>query len=192
MRFARVHLRNVYRVFLYDPSASPVEPGGALFIPPQGAGRIDNPAHYDVLYAGDSPAGACGEVFYRGAQRLRWTSDMLTIRRFPGMTRAIATYELRDDPPIIDLDDPHRLIEFGLRPSQVIVRDIAVSQAWALQIFQSSRFSGIEWWSFNDPRWKSMGIWDHDTIESFSVDVLTIDHPALAEAAARLDVRIEK
>jgi len=182
----------LYRVLLHDPEAVPAEPGGLLYLPAQGGGRIDNPTHYNVLYVGDSPAGVCAEVFYRGAHRIKWTASMLPLRRYPHLIRSLAWYELADTAPICNIDDPKTLLEFDLRPSQIITRDYTQSQAWALRLFQTDRFIGTSWWSFNDARWKSAGLWQTDDIANMGVDVLTIDHPALAEAASVLDVRIER
>ncbi|HUY10743.1 MAG TPA: RES family NAD+ phosphorylase [Candidatus Dormibacteraeota bacterium] len=181
----------LYRVLLHDPSAAPTEPGGALYVPAQqGSGRIDNPAHYRVLYLGDSAAGACAEVFYRGAHRTAWTPTMLPLRRYPHLVRALASYELVETAPVCDLDDPERLLEFQLRPSQVITREYARSQAWALRLFHEQRFCGVSWWSFHDARWKSVGLWNTESLAPSAVTPLTIDHPAFAQAAAVLDVRI--
>lgn len=183
----------LYRVLLHDPNAAADEPGGVLYVPPQqGGGRIDNPLQYGVLYVGDSPAGVCAEVFYRGAHRLKWTANMLPLRRYPHLVRSLAWYELADDAPIADLDDPQRLIEFGLRPSNVITRDYSQSQAWALRIFERDEFGGIAWWSFNDARWKSAGLWNLALITGSGIEPLTIDHPALAEAAGVLDIKLER
>ena len=183
----------LYRVLLFDPNAAPHEPGGVLYVPAQqGGGRIDNPAHYRALYVGDSPAGVCAEVFYRGAHRTKWSAEMIPLRRYPHLIRSLAWYDVRDDAPIVDLDDPHRLIEYELRPSQVITRDYIRSQAWALQIFSRGGLAGIAWWSYNDARWKSAGLWDIDAIANSGVEPLTIDNPAFAEAAAVLDIKLER
>ncbi len=181
-----------YRVLLHDPNAAPHEAGGVLYVPPQqGGGRIDNPLQYRVLYVGDSPAGVCAEVFYRGAHRTKWEATMLPLRRYPHLIRSLAWYDVHDGAPIADLDDPHRLIEFELHPSTVITRDYSQSQAWALRIFDRNEFNGIAWWSFNDARWKSAGLWNLEIVAAYGADPLTIDHPAMIEAAAVLDVRIE-
>ena len=56
---------SLYRVFPYLKSSSAEEPGGALFVPPQGGGRIGNPDYYSVLYLSDAAAGAIAEAFGR-------------------------------------------------------------------------------------------------------------------------------
>ena len=182
----------VYRVLFHDPSAAPREPGGVLYIPPQGAGRIDNPTHYDTLYVGDTPAGVCAEVFYRGKYRLKWTTSMLALRRFPHLIRSLAWYDLDESKmATCDLDDPNELLAQSLRPSQVITRDYDQSQAWALRLYQQEKWAGVKWWSFNDARWASIGLWQTDVVQKYGVDPIAMDHPALAEAAAVLAVTIE-
>jgi len=63
---------DLFRVFLYLARAANKAPGGALYLPHQGAGRIDNPSVYSVLYASDAAAGALAEAlaaFPSGHQR---------------------------------------------------------------------------------------------------------------------------
>jgi hypothetical protein len=135
----------LYRVFSYDHRAAPRDPGGALFIPPQGLGRIDNPDFYKVTYLADNAAGACAEVFNRGVYRSRWSAKMLRPPPFAPMTvRAVAAFEMAEDTPICDLDDPAELSRQALRPSRVVTRDYTISQAWALRIFQHRVWQGVK------------------------------------------------
>jgi hypothetical protein len=181
----------VYRVLHCAPGAAPRDPGGALFIPRQGGGRIDNPADYEVLYVGDSQAGVCAEVFNRGKYRKEWNAEMLRgLPSIPGSRRVLAWYEIPAGMPICDLDDPNVLVARSLRPSNIITRDYAQSQAWAMQVFTESRWAGVRWWSYHDARWASLGLWSRDAIADFGYDELTIDHPAIIEAASVLSIRI--
>jgi hypothetical protein len=164
-----------------------------LFIPPQGDGRLDNPIAYQVLYASDSPAGACAEVFNRGKYRTQWSRDML--RPLPGnpdAKRSIAWYEIDDSITVANLDDPRELLSRGLRPSDVVTRDYARTQNWALKIFNASDADGIRWWSYHDSRWGSFGLWSTDAISAFGADRLEIDHPAIREAAEVLSIRLAR
>src|ERR1700730_7925951 len=52
----------LYRVFTFCEGAKPNAPGGALHIPPQGRGRVDNPNHYQAYYATRQPEAAVAEV----------------------------------------------------------------------------------------------------------------------------------
>src|SRR5450756_1261968 len=54
----------LFRVLPYLASARAGEPGHPLYVPPStGAGRVDNPGRYGVLYVGDAAAGAVAEAF---------------------------------------------------------------------------------------------------------------------------------
>jgi hypothetical protein len=183
----------LYRVLYHVPGAAPNEPGGVFFIPHQGGGRIDNPADYDVLYAGDSQAGVCAEVFNRGKYRKEWKPEMLRgLPGIPSSRRVLAWYDVDDAAAICDLDDPRQLVARTMRPSHVITRDYARSQAWALRLFEEMRWAGVSWWSYHDARWTSVGLWQRTAITSFGFEDLTIDHPALIEAAGVLSIRVRR
>lgn len=175
------------------PGAAPTQPGGVLFISRQGAGRIDNPSDYQTLYVGDSAAGACAEVFNRGKYRKEWTHEMLRgLPSLRGSRRMLAWYDVADSTSICNLDDPQELSARSLRPSNVITREYSQSQAWALRIFAERRWAGIRWWSYHDARWASCGLWDLRGIADSGVEELTLDHPAVVEAAQNLSIRIRR
>jgi hypothetical protein len=175
----------LYRVLPWVAGAASGEAGHPLFVPGLAAGRIDNPDHYLVLYLSDGAGGACTEAFdYRPV----WDDGMLRgSPSLPGSVHALATYTLDPAVAVCDLDDAHRLVELELRPSNVVTRDRAVTREWALRIFREGRWGGISWWSYFDPRWSSHGIWAVDGLTVEGVDELTIDHPALLEAAEVLN-----
>lgn len=181
----------LYRAFYHLPNAADHEPGGIFYVPRQGGGRIDNPALYETLYAGDSRAGACAEVFNRGKYRLQWSAEMLRgLPILPGSVRAMARYDFDDGKTAIcDLDDPGELLAHSLRPSAVVTRDYVVSQAWALALFNKKRWAGVRWWSYHDARWASFGLWDC-RCNAAVVEPITIDDPDLQLAAEVLKIRI--
>jgi len=180
----------LYRVLFYDESAAQTERGGVLYIPPQGANRVDNPDHYSVRYLGDSPAGVCAEVFYRAPHLQIWNSAMLRPLA-TGDRRVLAWYDIADHALICDLDDPTELVKRSLRPSQIITRNYRVTQSWALAIFREKAWAGASWWSYCDARWRSIGLWNHDIIVDYGIEELTLDHPAMQDAAAVLNIKIE-
>jgi RES domain. len=175
---------DLYRVLPYLATARAGEPGHPLHLPPStGASRLDNPGRYEVLYLGDSPAGAIAEAF-------GW-SPVWTVGLFrgspslPGSVRALAHYVLDDEQAALcDLDDAARLVELGLRPSHVVTRDRTVTQHWAAAIFERDEFAGVRWWSYYDPRWGSIGMWDLAALALADVRVLDdIDQPEVVQAA---------
>ena len=170
-----------HRVFPFLAGVKPEEPGGALYIPAQGSGRIDNPDLYSVLYLSDSAAGAIAEAFGRFPE---WTSAILGgAPSLPGSVRAIARYRLDDNAPICDLDDPDQLRQIGIRPSEVVSRDYARTRAWARRIHEQERWIGVRWWSYYEPQWASAGLWDISQLVLDDIRVLRLDDPALIEAS---------
>jgi len=173
----------LYRVLPYLPSARPRSPGHPTYAPRStGRSRVDNPGLYEVLYLGDSAAGAVAEAF--GNLR-SWDAGLFRgTPALPGSQRALVHYELSDGVGVCDMDDADRLVELGLRPSQVVTRDRTVTQGWAARIFEQGRFAGVRWWSYYDPRWGSFGLWDTADLRVVATEVLdSLDHPAVVEAA---------
>ena len=78
----------------------------------------------------------------------------------PGSVRAIARYRLADDAPVCDLDDPAQWLRLGLRPSEVVSRNYARTRAWARRVYELERWIGVRWWSYYEPGWASIGLWD--------------------------------
>ena len=170
----------LYRVFPHSTSSAKDEPGGALYLPPQGGGRIDNPGTYSVLYLSDTAAGAIGEAFGRFPE---WTPAVLEgSPSLPGSARALARYRLAEDALICDLDNPEQVLALGLRPSDIVSRDYTRTRAWARRIHEHRRWSGVRWWSYYDPAWSSFGLWDIKHLTLDEVTLLRLDHPALLEA----------
>ena len=173
--------RSVFRVFPWLRGAADTDPGGALYVPAQGAGRFDNPAQYEFFYAAESPEAAIAEAFGRHPL---WTTSMLGgLPTLPGSVHALATYGLDDAAKLYDLDDAANLVMLKLRPSDVVNRDYTVTQALALRIFATGGASGLRWWSFYNPAWFNVGLWDKATLTVASVRPLSIADAELARAA---------
>lgn len=133
-----------------------------------------------MLYLAESPSAAVAEAF--GSFEL-WTPAMFgEMPTLPGSRRALATYEMPTEMPILDLNDANALVEWSLRPSEVVSRDRGLTQGWARRIFGSKQFSGVRWWSFYNPDWNSLGLWDYTGVRVTAVDPLTSASPAVEEA----------
>ena len=146
----------------------------------QGAGRIDNPEHYRVLYLSDAPEGAIAEAF---GNLDAWSDAMFEVPSLPGARRALGTYELPEG-RLLDLDDARALLERGLRPSDVVTRDRGVTHRWALRIFGEETWAGVRWWSYYDPAWGSCGVWDQTDLTVGEVTTLDRSMPTVVSAAA--------
>ena len=183
-------MRTLYRVFPFLPKAAPRQPGGPLFMPPQGGGRLDNPELYSVLYLSSSAAGAIAEALGRFPE---WTPALLEgSPSLAGSFRAVARYQLSDRAPVCDLDDPAQLVRLNLRPSNIVVRDYTRTRAWARRIFDQRKWSGAQWWSYYDSQWTSIGLWDISKLSLAEVEILHLDHPAFLEAARTIVRRIKE
>lgn len=176
----------LYRAFTYSEGAAVDAPGGALYIPPQGRGRVDNPNHYQVYYATRQPEAAVAEVL--GA-REPGPIEADSLRGSPlvaGSIMALATVQIPSAERVCDLDDPKELIARNLRPSRVITREYRHSQHWALVIFRERRapqWIGVSWWSYYESSWTSVAVWKPSVLKILDVQPLALDHPAVREAA---------
>jgi hypothetical protein len=173
----------LYRVFPYLPTASTGEPGHPLYLhPAQGSGRFDNPDHYLTRYLAAEAVGAIGESF---GDLSTWRDEMFEFPLIPGSRKALGVYDLPDDLPYLDLDDPRRLVELGVRPSQVVERNSPYAQALALRIYRARRYNGIRWWSFHRPQWRVYCLWEIDPAIA-QIEQLTMSHIAVQSAARAL------
>jgi hypothetical protein len=179
-------MRTLYRVFPFHKDSTPDEPGGALYVPTHGAGRIDNPSLYSVLYLSDAAPGAIAEAFGRFPE---WTPAILAgSPALPGSVRALGQYEFDDELPICDLDDAERLVSLHLRPSEVVTRDYARTRAWSRAIYEQRSWAGVRWWSFYEPQWGSIGLWDISGLRQTEIRELHLDDADFV-AASRAIVR---
>jgi hypothetical protein len=178
----------LYRVFPYAAGAADGEPGHPLFVHPgQDAGRWDNPDLYRAFYGAVSPSGAVGEAF---ADLPRWRRDMLVDPRIPGARRSLGVYVMNEEKsPILDLDDAKALLDRGLRPTDVVVRNRPRTQQIARAVFNERRWSGLGWWSMHRPQWGLLAVWDRPAIQLDHVEPLP-GHPALQDAATLLGKQV--
>lgn len=180
----------LYRIFPYLRNAAADEPGGALFRPPGGAGRADSPTdRYRCLYTASAPEGAIAEAFGRFD---RWDRQLIEMApatpTLPASRFAVVGFELVSA-PIRNLDDARVLLEEGLRPSQVVSRDLSVTQAWSSRIHDRAGYAGVRWWSYYNPDWAVAAVWDIPRIDIAEPPrLLTVDDPSVV-AAARAIVR---
>lgn len=145
-----------------------------------------------MLYAGDTIVGSIAEAFGRFDS---WDAAVIEAAPargdVPNSRYALATYEIADGRPVCDLDDAAELQAHGLRPSRVVTRDRRVTQAWATNIYESRRFAGVSWWSYYEPDWRSIGIWDLGAVTITEPPrLLRLGDAAVAEAARAICRRL--
>ncbi|WP_420813457.1 RES domain-containing protein [Leifsonia flava] len=148
---------------------------------PQGGGRADNANEYDTWYYALTPEAAVGEVFGEFAE---WSDEMFDVPYLPSGRRALAAYEIPDLLRFIDLDDARNLVDRGLRPTQVVSKNLGVTQGWAMDVFRernsngAPRWDGLRWWSFWRPNWTVFARWrpvggspDHQLLNIEYIDI---------------------
>lgn len=177
----------LFRVFGWLPDAPP-EP---LRVPRdrQGGGRHDDPDRYTALYLAREAVGAVAEAIqaFRGQEL---TAGALV--RPDGARRSLAAIDDAGLPPLLDLDDPSVLVARGLRPSGVATGVRRVTQRIAGDAFQAGAV-GLSWWSTLEASWTNVTLFAErlDGLPPvLDAAPLTLDHPALVEAAERLGVRL--
>jgi RES domain-containing protein len=180
----------LYRCFAWSEHARPAAPDGPLWFPRefQGEGRHDNPDLYGCLYLADREVSCVVEQLarFRG-QRL---SASLLRRR--GLPLGLAALEL-DGAPLLDLDDPRVLTRERLRPSLVATRSRDVTQPQARALHEKhADAAGLRWWSSYEAQWANVTLFERAarSLHVESVRVLTLDDPAVIEAADFFGLRV--
>lgn len=175
----------LHRVFPRDPRAAPSEPGGSLFFPRglQGYGRHDNPELYACIYASETRVSPVAEVLapFRGSGEL--APEML---ERGGQPLALASLELPDRLPLVDLDEPRTLTAERLRPSQVATRRRSLTQAQAAGLFEANeQAAGLRWWSSLESLWINVTLFDRaeSVVAVGELEPLTPDAEPVREAA---------
>ena len=105
-----------------------------------------------------------------------------------------------NDREIFDLDDCRNLTSLGLRPSDVVRRNRDHTQEMALRVFLERTPAGVRWWSYYRPEWKIVALFGDATrpdpfdqaLAVVATTPLTIDHPAVVNAAHQLDREITR
>jgi hypothetical protein len=186
----------LYRVFRSVAGAADHAPGGPLFVPRdrQGAGRHDSPGRYSAFYAARTPVAAVAETIQAFRGRELAEDDLA---RADGS--ALALVELDDGgleaALVRDLDDPAVLVAEAWRPSWVVGRDRAVTQAMAVRVFEAGGL-GLSWWSALDAAWTNVTLFAERTLEAGHVRVaqpperLGLTQPAVIAAADHLAIPI--
>jgi hypothetical protein len=181
----------LYRCFAWNQRARTDGMDGPLWFPRpyQGEGRHDNRELYGCLYLSDRAVSCVVEQLarFRG-QRL--TAPLLRRRELP---LALAELELDDGAELIDLDQPAVLRRERLRPSLVATRRREVTQPQARAFYETHvAAAGIRWWSTFESLWANATLFDRAAprLGLREIRVLTLDDPAVAEAADFFALRI--
>jgi hypothetical protein len=109
---------------------------------------------------------------------------------------ALASFAWDDTvgPGIVDLCDPERLVEFDLAPDRIASRQRRVTQSIAAAIHREG-WRGLRWWSVFFGEWHTIVLF-RDRVESplkpGEPEPLSLDHPAVVEAAQALGIALAR
>jgi hypothetical protein len=181
----------IFHTFPMRRGAAPDAPGGPLYVPRerQGFGRFDAPDRYGAFYFSTLATSAVAEQL----QAFRGRSlPASSLRRADGSVLALARIAL-DTADLVDLDDPRRLVERDLRPSQVATADRARTRPVAVRIHDEGR-DGLLWWSALEAAWPNGVLFAERALGRCRLvgrpERLSPDHPSVREAAAFLAIEI--
>ena len=184
--------RTLWRVFPWQQSAGPGEPLAPDYIrPQQWSGRFDLQDHPLVLYLTESRAHAVGEKL----QRYRGRTIAASALREYGWPLALVRVAVPEDvlEAVADLTDPAVLRKLRLGPDVIASFDRRQTQRIARRIHQRGH-TGLRWWSALTGDWHTTVLLV-DRVPRGSLAYgeparLTLDMPALRDAARLLGVRI--
>lgn len=186
----------LWRVFPWDRTAAAGEPFSSRFVPEsRGNGRFDVRGR-KVLYLAEEPAHAVAEKLqrYRGH-----TLEDSELREW-GHPLALAKVRLADSARsgVVDLCDPERLVEHGLRPDLLQAVDRGVTQDIARELYDGG-CPGFRWWSSLRGEWHNLTLFMDRLVPGFASDgplsvgqpvVLRPESPEVREAALALGIRL--
>jgi hypothetical protein len=96
---------------------------------------------------------------------------------------------------LLDLDDPRNLLHRSLRPSGVATTNREVTQPMAVAIYEEG-VPGFEWWSTIEASWINVTLFEDRVTERLTIvgepEPLTLDHPAVRDAAEAVGVLLSK
>jgi hypothetical protein len=168
-----------WRVQPVDGKARPGEDYHPLTPPPSTRlHRCSNPELYRETYVASHPAGAIAEAFGDWAVWGPWLLE------HPRHVKCLVHYEFAGT--ICDLDTADELVRLGIRPSHVVTKERPISRAWARNVYEEGRFDGVSWWSYRDPRWASVALWNITPLGVRVVIPLTAAQAQIDEARAVL------
>lgn len=189
----------LWRAFPWDRDAPEGGPFSVRSVAPphlQNYGRFDLHGRPSVLYLAESPAHAVAEVL-RGLKRN--PADPARHRLRPedltgaGHPRAIVPVRLpvQVAQRVPDFGCGDVLERFGVRADQLCSRERAVTQAAARRIYRHpDEVPGFFWWSAFHGDWHVLLLFldrvGLEQLEFGAPEIVTVDHPAVREAAEAL------
>lgn len=181
----------LWRVFPWDPAAADGERCSLTYVPAtQGQGRFDLPGRPGgVMYCSETPEHAVGEMIQHYRGHLLDEADLRVGGHRLALVHLGLPRRVRDR--VLDLCDPAVLARLGARPDETASNDRKVTQRIASRIHGAGD-AGLRWWSALTGDWHTVALFRDRLVPAPTYgppDALTIDHPAVVEAARVLGIR---
>jgi hypothetical protein len=182
----------VWRACPWDPDAPTGAPFSPQYVPSgQGSGRFDLPGlSSGVLYTAETPEHAVAERIQHYRGQVLEDEDLFAARRRLALVAVTLPDSTRDQ--VADLCDPNVLIRLGVRADETPSRHRQTTQRIAARVL-ARKHAGLRWWSAFFGEWHTVVLFRDRLAAPLVYDTpeaITMDHPALRDAAALLGVRI--
>lgn len=186
----------LWRVFPFNHLAAEGEPYSVRSVAPahrQTGGRFDLGTS-PVLYLAETPAHAAAEVLRRFSGRA--LIPLLLHHSHHPLALVSAELPASVAAALVDLTNPETLVQLGIRPDSLALPESgrARTQALARQIYERGA-PGFRWWSALHGGWHSTVLFvDRVPLTSITfgeAELLTVEHPAVLEAAPYLYLQLQ-
>jgi hypothetical protein len=181
----------LWRVFPWDPAAAQGERFSATYVPSgEGKGRFDLPRMPGgVIYCSETPEHAVGEMIQHYRGQVLGEADLRIGGHVLALVDLTLAGEVRDR--LLDLCDPEVLVRLRLRPDETASNDRKVTQSITARV-HGAAYAGLRWWSALSGDWHMIVLF-RDRVDPAPIygrpEPLTMDHPAVVEAARILGIR---
>jgi hypothetical protein len=176
----------------WDPAAPPDAPFSPRYVPSgQGSGRFDLPgATSGVLYLAETPEHAVAERIQHYRGQVLEDDDVFAARTRLAIVPVVLSAAVRDR--IADLCDPAVLVRLGVGADETASRHREKTQQISGLVYER-RHTGLRWWSAFFGDWHTVVLF-RDRVKGGlaygTPEAITLEHPALRDAASLLGVRI--
>lgn len=185
----------LFRIFPWDKvTRNPFRYGGPFFVPrsKQGSGRHDIPHLDGILYTSLELLS----VFAEHIQGFRGTALRAEdLDRPDGLVNAVAQFRLEDESNLLNLDDPHVLSRYQIRPSQVMTRHRPTTRDLSQRLYNTGA-SGFLWPSSLESSWINASLYFQRVQSSLSLSSeirpVSVEIPEFRAAAEVLGIKITK
>lgn len=181
----------LWRVFPWNAKARTGERFSTTYIPPvQGKGRFDlMGSAAGVLYLSEAPEHAIAESIQHFRGELLGAEELLVADQPLSLVSVELSEAIRAE--VANLCDAATLVQLRVQPDQTASHDRRTTQSIAASV-HAAGYVGLRWWSALSGDWHTVALFRDRLTQSLAYgepEPLTLEHPALREAARVIGVR---